>query len=202
MNADPGADLSAYQTFGFIEPFGAAGAKPAGAAFYPPDLTKEEFERYVAAHPEQKDALQGLFTVVRRDGANLVAIPYSRHYAGQLEVAVGRLREASALTTNASLRNYLDKLIVALRSDEYRESDMAWMDLNGPIEVVIGPYEVYEDELFNFKAAYESFIATHAPLRDRAGSGEVGSAEALVARARLIDAQQSRLHRREPFGWP
>lgn len=142
----------------FIEPFGPAGAKPPGAAFYPPDLTKEEFEHYVAANPKQKDVLQGLFTVVRRDGAKLVAIPYSRHYAEHLEIAAARLREASALTTNASLRNYLDKLVVALQSDEYRDSDIAWMDLNGPIEVVIGPYEVYEDELFNFKAAYEAFI--------------------------------------------
>ena len=142
----------------FIEPFGPAGAKPAGAAFYPADITKEEFERYVAAHPEQQSALQGLFTVVRREGSNLTAVPYARHYADQLNVAASRIREAAALTTNASLRNYLEKLAVALLSDEYRESDMAWMDLNGPIEVVIGPYEVYEDELFNFKAAYESFI--------------------------------------------
>ncbi|MGZ8867182.1 MAG: dipeptidyl-peptidase 3 family protein [Thermoanaerobaculia bacterium] len=142
----------------FIEPFGTAGAKPAGAAFYPPDITKEEFERHVAAHPGQKSALEGLFTVVRREGGNLVAIPYSRYYADQLNIAAGKVREAAGLTTNATLRNYLEKLAVALLSDEFRESDMAWMDLAGPIEVVIGPYEVYEDELFNFKAAYESFI--------------------------------------------
>ena len=142
----------------FIEPFGDAGAKPQGAAFYPGNITKEEFERYVAAHPEQREALQGLFTVVRREGDRLVAIPYSRYYGDLLNVASQRIREASALTTNATLRDYLDKLAVALLSDNYRESDMAWMDLTGPIEVVIGPYEVYEDELFNFKAAYESFI--------------------------------------------
>ena len=150
----------------FIEPFGAAGAKPAGAAFYPADITKEEFERYVAAHPEQKEALQGLFTVVRREGDRLVAIPYSRHYGAQLTVAAQRMREAAALTTNSSLRNYLEKLATALLSDQYRESDMAWMDLKGPIEVVIGPYEVYEDELFNFKAAFESFVT----VLDRAES--------------------------------
>ena len=114
--------------------------------------------RDVAAHPGQKSALEGLFTVVRRDGGNLVAIPYSRYYADQLQVAAARIREAAALTSNATLRNYLEKLAVALLSDEYRDSDMAWMDLAGPIEVVIGPYEVYEDELFNFKAAYEAFV--------------------------------------------
>lgn len=142
----------------FIEPLGTAGAKPAGAAFYPPDITREEFERYVAAHPGQKEALQSLFTVVRRDGDRLVAIPYSRYYAEPLSVASQRLREAAAITTNASLRTYLEKLATALLTDQYRQSDMAWMDLQGPIEVVIGPYEVYEDELFNFKAAFESFV--------------------------------------------
>ena len=142
----------------FIEPFGAGGAKPRGAAFYPPDITREEFERYVAAHPEQKAALEGLFTVVRRDGAALVAIPYSRYYGPELTEAAQHVREAADLTTNASLKNYLTRLATALLSDNYRQSDMAWMDLTGPIEVVIGPYEVQEDDLFNFKASFESFV--------------------------------------------
>jgi hypothetical protein len=142
----------------FVEPFGAAGKKPEGAAFYPSDLTKEEMERYIAAHPEQKDALQGLFTIVRRDRDRLVTIPYSRHYAAQLDRAAATLREAAALTNNVSLRDYLTKLTAAFFTDNYRESDMAWMDLQGPIEVVIGPYEVYEDNLFNYKASFESFV--------------------------------------------
>jgi hypothetical protein len=142
----------------FVEPFGAAGHKPEGAAFYPADLTKEEMERYIAAHPEQKDALQGLFTVVRRQGDRLVTIPYSVHYRELLEPAAARIREAAALTSNASLRDYLNKLADAFFKDDYRQSDIAWMDLNGPLEVVIGPYEVYEDALFNYKAAFQSFI--------------------------------------------
>lgn len=142
----------------FVEPFGAAGHKPEGAAFYPLDMTKDEMEKYLAAHPEQKDALQGLFTVVRRQGDGLVAIPYSVHYREYLEPAAARLREAAALTNNASLRDYLNKLADAFFKDNYRESDIAWMDLHGPLEVVIGPYEVYEDSLFNWKAAFQSFI--------------------------------------------
>jgi len=142
----------------FIEPFGEAGAKPRSGAFYPADITREEFERYVAAHPDQKAALEGLFTVVRREGAALVAIPYSRYFGPELTQVAQRLKEAAALTTNRSLENYLTRLAAALLSDNYRESDVAWMDLTGPIEVVIGPYEVYEDELFNFKAAFESFV--------------------------------------------
>ena len=140
------------------EPFVGTKAKPAGAAFYPEDITKEEFERYVAAHPEKKIELQWLFTIVRRDGSDLVAVPYSTFYRAFLEPAAARLREAAALTTNPSLRNFLNKRADAFLSDNYQDSDMAWMDLEGPIEVVIGPYEVYEDNLFNYKASVESFV--------------------------------------------
>lgn len=141
----------------FIAPYTP---KPEGAAFYPADMTKEELEKYVAAHPDQKAALEGLFTVVRRDAQTkeLKAIPYSVYYREHLEPAAKLIREAAALTRNASLNNYLTKLADAFFKDNYRESDVAWMDLEGPIEVVIGPYEVYEDEMFNFKAAFESFI--------------------------------------------
>ncbi len=139
----------------FIAPFTK---KPEGAAFYPADLTKEELEKYVAAHPDQKEALEGLFTLVRRDGANLKTIPYSVAYKDHLDQAAAKLREAAQLTTNASLKDYLTKLADAFGKDNYRDSDIAWMDLEGPIEVVIGPYEVYEDNLFNYKAAFESFV--------------------------------------------
>jgi hypothetical protein len=139
----------------FIAPYDK---KPEGAAFYPADITKEEFEKYVAAHPDQKEALEGLFTVVRRDGANLKTIPYSQHYRDHLMQAAAKLREAAALTTSPSLKNYLTKLGDALLKDNYRDSDIAWMDLESPIEVVIGPYEVYEDNLFNYKASFESFV--------------------------------------------
>jgi hypothetical protein len=122
------------------EPFIGRKKKPAGAAFYPEDITKEEFEKYVAAHADQKDALQGLFTVVRRDGANLKAIPYSQYYKPQLDPAAKALRDAAALTADASLKAYLTKLADAFGKDNYRDSDMAWMDLSGNIESVIGPY--------------------------------------------------------------
>jgi Peptidase family M49 len=140
------------------EPFIGMMKKPEGAGFYPSDMTKEEFEKYVAAHPNQKDELTGLLTIVRRDGVNFVGIPYSAYYADYLKPAADRLREAAALTTDASLRTFLNKRADAFLSDNYQDSDMAWMDLNGTLEVVIGPYEVYEDELFNYKASYEAFI--------------------------------------------
>ena len=90
------------------EPFVGTKKKPAGAAFYPEDLTKDDFERYVAAHPAKKDELQGLFTIVRRDGVDLVGIPYSAFYKDFLDPTAVRLREAAALTTNESLVTVVD----------------------------------------------------------------------------------------------
>ena len=140
------------------EPFVGTAKKPAGAAFYPGDMTKAALEQYVAEHPKNKEELEGLFTIVRRDGTDLVGVPYHSFYLDFLDPAAKSLREAAALTNNASLKAYLTKRADAFLSDDYRDSDMAWMDLNGPIEVVIGPYEVYEDNLFNYKAAYEAFV--------------------------------------------
>jgi hypothetical protein len=142
----------------FIGPFGNEGEKPHGAAFYPPNATKEEIEKWLAAHPAEKESIQSLFTVVRRDQGKLIAIPYSKYYRKWLEPAAEKLREAAALTENTSLKDYLTKRAEAFLNDDYYASDVAWIDLNSPIEVVIGPYEVYEDELFNWKASYESFV--------------------------------------------
>src|SRR5947209_13174412 len=108
-------------------PFVGTKKKPAGAAFYPEDITKEELEKYVAAHPSQKDELEGLFTVVRRDGTNLVEVPYSAFYRDHLEQAAKAMREAAALTTSASLKRFLTTRADAFFSNDYRERDMAWM---------------------------------------------------------------------------
>ena len=151
------------------EPFIGKNRKPPGAGFYPADMSKEEFERWVEKHPADKDSFQGLFTIIRRQDQNLVAIPYSKAYASALDGAAKKLREAAALTGNASLRNYLTKLADAFLSDNYFASDVAWMDLDSEIEVVIGPYEVYEDALFNYKAAFESFVT----VRDKGESDKL-----------------------------
>lgn len=142
----------------FISPFGPEGKKSPGAGFYPPDMTKEEFEKWIASHPDDQEKLQGLYTVVRREDAALVAIPFSQYYRDLLIPAAEKLREAAALTTNASLKDFLLKRADSFLSNDYYDSDVAWVKLDSPIEPVIGPYEVYEDELFNLKASYESFI--------------------------------------------
>jgi len=142
----------------FIAPFGVAGKKPLGAGFYPVDMTKEEFEKWIADHPEDKENFQGGFTVIVRQSGKLVAVPYSKYYAEFLQPAAQKLKEAAADTTNASLRDFLNKRADAFLSDDYYSSDFAWMDLDSPIEIVIGPYEVYEDQMFNYKASFESFV--------------------------------------------
>jgi hypothetical protein len=134
--------------------------KPAGAAYYPDDMSKEEFTGWLAGLPEagQRDAT-GYFTVIRRDsGRRLTAVPYSTEYRDLLVHAARLLKEAAALTENASLRRFLDLRAAAFLSNDYYDSDIAWMDLDSPIEPTIGPYEVYMDRLFNYKAAFEAFI--------------------------------------------
>src|SRR5688500_15037949 len=140
--------------------------KPAMANFYPEDATKEEIEKWIDTLPEadQKSAM-GFFTTIRRtpDG-KLVMVPYSQEYQNSVVRAASLLREASALTTQPTLKKYLDARAAAFLTNDYYASDVAWMELDATIEPTIGPYEVYEDEWFNYKAAFEAFIT----LRDDA----------------------------------
>jgi peptidase M49-like protein len=138
---------------------GVPAKKPAGANFYPEDMTKEEFESWVKTlSPEQKEQAVGFFTVVRRGpDKKLRLIPYSKNYP-QLAKAARLLNEAAALTDNATLKKFLTTRAAAFSSNDYFESDMAWMDLDAPVDVTIGPYETYNDELFGYKAAFEAFV--------------------------------------------
>ena len=155
------------------EPFidGVPHEKPPQAGFYPDDMTKDEFNAWVSGLSEQdKLRATGFFTVIRRgpDG-KLKIVPYHEEYRQFLEPAAKLLREAAELTTNQTLKNFLTKRADAFLSDDYFASDVAWMDLDAPIDVTIGPYETYEDELFGYKAAFEAFIT----LRDEAESAKL-----------------------------
>jgi len=133
-------------------------AKPAGAGFYPHDLTRDQFEAWIAAHPEDKATFEGTFTVIRREGTRLAAMPFHTYWQPLVEEAAKHLEAAANFSDDPTLVNFLQLRAQGLRTDDYYESDMAWMDLAGDLEVVIGPYEVYEDNLFNYKAAYEAFV--------------------------------------------
>ena len=134
--------------------------RPGGANFYPEDMTKEEFNAWVEKLPEpEKQKATGFFYTVRRDAnRSLTLIPYNEEYKDLLEPAAKLLHEAAALTPNTTLKDFLSKRADAFLSNDYYASDVAWMDLDSPIEPTIGPYEVYMDDLFNYKAAFESFI--------------------------------------------
>ena len=134
--------------------------KPPSANYYPAGATKEEVEKWIQALPAaDKARATGFFTTIRRgpDG-RLVAVPYSTEYQGELELAAMHLREAAKLTAQPTLKAYLDSRAAAFLSNDYYESDVKWMELDASVEPTIGPYEVYEDEWFNYKAAFEAFI--------------------------------------------
>jgi hypothetical protein len=147
------------------EPFLDVGPKPPGAGYYPETLTGERIEAYIAEHPEFRDAITSYHTIIQIGGnGQLVPIPYSNAYRDRLERAAALLDEAAAHAENASLEDFLTKRAEAFRTNDYYASEIAWMNLEGNlIDPTIGPYEVYEDELMGWKAAFESFIAIRDP---------------------------------------
>lgn len=128
--------------------------KPLGAGFYPADITKEELN-----NADVKDKT-GLYSLIKRDElGNLYSTPYSEEYAVELAQAAKLLRDASKLADDKEFANYLNLRADAIQSDDFQASDFAWMDMkNNPIDVVIGPIENYEDQLFGYRAAYESYV--------------------------------------------
>jgi hypothetical protein len=147
--------------------------KPLGANFYPEDMTKAEFETWVKTlSPKDQEAATGFFTVVRRDqNRKLKLVPYSQEYAADLQKISVLLKDAANATTNPTLKRFLNTRAAALLSNDYYESDVAWMDLDAPIDVTFGPYETYNDELFNYKAAFEAYVT----LRDEAESNKLNA---------------------------
>jgi Peptidase family M49 len=146
------------------------GERPPGAALYPPDATKEQLER--------TPRLLGEYDVVRRDSAGgLAAVPYHVAFEGPMRRAAARLREAAALADDAGLKRYLVQRARALETDDYRPSDMAWLDMKtNTLDIVIGPIETYIDLLTGRKAAAESFVL----LKDKAWSARLARYAALL----------------------
>jgi hypothetical protein len=133
--------------------------KSPGAGFYPEGLTREEFERWLADHPEDRESFLAPYTLIRRDGARLVAIPYHEAYAEFVEPMADALRRAADLAENEGFARYLRLKADAVLSDEYFDADTAWIKMAGnKFDITIGPFEVYEDGLMNLKAAYEASV--------------------------------------------
>lgn len=130
------------------------GEKPAGANFYPKDMTKDEFEAWDEASKTSQ------YTLIRRDeNGNLKAVPYHVAFEEKVNKAADLLKQAAELAENQGFKNYLKKRAVALLTDEYYESDVAWMEMkDNTIDFIVGPIENYEDQLYGYKTAHESFI--------------------------------------------
>ena len=157
INMGPWSNLD--QDEPFIE--GVPKQKPLGANYYPEGMNKDEINRWITSLPDEgpKNQFTGYFYVVKSDkDMHLFAVPYSDEYKDQLQPLSKLLKEAASLTDNMTLREFLNKRADAFLTNDYYESDLAWMNLDSPIEPTIGPYEVYMDELFNYKAAFEAFI--------------------------------------------
>ncbi|HJR16451.1 MAG TPA: hypothetical protein VJ808_06320 [Gemmatimonadales bacterium] len=154
------------------------GPKPKGAGFYPRDMSKEEFDSAVRGSTALAKALRSQYTMVRRDSAGaLIAVPYHEAFAAQVTPAVAKLREAAGLAEDPGLRRYLELRAGALQTDDYQPSDLAWLDMkDNTIDVVIGPIETYEDQLFGNKAANEAFVL----IKDKEWSGRLARYAAML----------------------
>jgi hypothetical protein len=142
------------------EPFFGDWEHPEGANFYPLDLTEVD----LAALESGEGGTNGLYSMIRRDNHGaLKAIPYSEFFADEYGRAIDYMKKAAAATTNESLRVFLEARCEAFVTDDYFQSDLLWMDLDGLIEVVLGPIETYEDGLFGYKAAFEAFVCVADP---------------------------------------
>ena len=149
-------------------PFGGAGRRPPGGSVYPPDLTRAEFEAYVAKHPDQKAALYNPLTVVRRNGDALVAIPYHVAYRKWLEPMAKSLREAAELSDDPAFAEFLRLRALALLDDNYFQSDLAWLGLVNPkVDVIFAPYEQYLDALLGVKGSYGASVLIRNEVESR-----------------------------------
>ena len=167
LNKSPWSDIDAHEAFlPDVPP-----KKLPGANFYPEDMTRQEFEAWVKSLPKaERDQAEGFFTVIHRDAnRKLHAVPFNQEYGADLEKSAKLLDEAAALTDNPTLKKFLTSRAAAFRSNDYYDSDIAWMDLDAPIDITIGPYETYNDDIFGYKAAFEVYVN----LRDDAETAKL-----------------------------
>src|SRR3984957_4990446 len=150
---------SRYDLVDEMKPFVGTKPAPLGRALYPPGLTREDIEKYAQQHPDQKATIYNDFTVVRRKGDALIAIPYHVEFAEFLEPAATALREAAALSDDSGFAKFLRLRADALLTDDYYQSDLAWLDLtNQKFDLILAPYETYLDNLLGVKTSYGAAI--------------------------------------------
>jgi hypothetical protein len=171
INKGPWSDIDEYKSFlPQVSP-----RKPLGSNFYPEDMSRDDFEHWAASlSSEDQERARGFFTVIRwadKKAGGLTMVPYNEEYKEELGQVSALLREAAGLTENTSLKKFLTTRADAFLSNDYYESDLAWMDLDAPLDITIGPYETYIDELFGYKAAFEAYIG----VRDDAETAKLSA---------------------------
>jgi hypothetical protein len=150
---------SRYDLLDENKPFSGDTPPPPGRELYPHNLTRAAIEEYVAQHPEQKDSIYNPFTVVKRQGDRLIAVPYHEEYRKFLEPMAKALRQAAALSDDAAFAGFLRLRADALLSDDYYASDLAWVDLKNPkFDVIFAPYETYLDDLLGVKTSWGASV--------------------------------------------
>jgi hypothetical protein len=150
---------SRYDLVDEMKPFVGTAPAPPGRALYPAGLTREDIEKYVAQHPDEKAALYGDFTVVRKKGDKLIAVPYHVEFAAFLKSAAKALNEAAALSDDAAFSKFLRLRAESLLTDDYYQSDLAWLDLKNPkFDLILAPYETYLDNLLGVKTSYGAAV--------------------------------------------
>jgi len=162
LNKGPWSDLDDHKAFLADVPE----RKPLGANFYPENMTRQQFDSWAKTlSPEARTQAEGFFTVIRSGalngtapGGKLRSVPYSEEYKADLAICAQDLRDAAKATDNATLKHFLETRAAAFLSNDYYASDVAWMDLDAPLDITIGPYETYNDEVFGYKAAFEAYI--------------------------------------------
>ncbi len=175
-----------FDRLGNNKPFIDGFVKPKGANYYPEDLTIQEFEDFMKRNPETKTSFQSNLTLIRRVNSSLVAIPFSEAYREELSKSSTLLKEAAKLSQNRSLKKYFNTLAEAFTSNNYFNADVAWIDLkNNKLEPLLGPYEVYEDELLGFKASFEAIIG----IKDEQSTNQL----------KIIERQVNRLEKNLPI---
>jgi hypothetical protein len=162
LNKGPWSILDDHQSFlpGELGGVKIPAKKPEAANFYPAGATKAALERWMNGLPAaDKEQAQWFFTAIRSnpDGSFKI-VKYADEYKTELGQAAALLKQAAADTDNASLKKFLNLRADAFLSNDYLPSDFAWMDLDSPVDVTIGPYETYNDELFGYKAAFEAYV--------------------------------------------
>ncbi|MGO9605081.1 MAG: dipeptidyl-peptidase 3 family protein [Candidatus Binataceae bacterium] len=182
-----------WDTLGNDEPFLDVGPKPPGGELYPKDLSREEFDLYLAKHPEKRKSLMSHTTVVLRDGEDLIPVPYEIAYREELAKVALHLKRASQMVSYRPFRDFLIARAKGLMTGSLSESECLWIDASeSPVDIAIGPYEVYDDGLLGVKASYEATVMVRHPMTEQLAQFESVAQELASSLPGSVESAETR----------